>query len=583
VLGRAAMEAALSEPLGTAGLTLPYRVVANLEQLGIGFVGADDVLVKSNVRANAEALQEIDREIAQIAQDPAGAARGYDRDHVLASVRMWRDALGVEQAVNTPAHEILVNIFPLSRVLVTIARNAPEIVSFRLEAFGNPGLTRVVLDQVESQSTILSLLEHAPTVFDSSGSWNHRCVARLLLDAFESRHLDSLRNIPCDGPQHDVATVQSEEELQKNLAALNDVLSKRTDGPRLAIEWLAHLFRQSVVREPTEVARGKPSERFHRMLFLLNAVIGQFGKEGWAEPVSIWSLFGKDPGAFPGRGQPDSELDLATWCDMIGQEDAVAAFAAAALLVRAQPPCESRIAQLIPWLAALVGRLENEPELLWLSSYPSSILLSVLAWPVSCTDDPAVWIASAWKNAQEDRLRARFYRTDNGPVVRRSHGAPDPVVEKMHYCSAIIDIGSYVLRELSTRSDRDTIASRLADLLQDMIDEFRYCFPPILVERDSRLVGALSVGAVVAGLLRDVESIASFVSRYRGDDDALVAVVANAAANGVPPKTIAAGMTTAGVDFRGLPDRWLTWKRKQSHESAALLPVIEQLKLVCGS
>ena len=30
VLGRAAMEAALSEPLGTAGLTLPYRVVAKI-------------------------------------------------------------------------------------------------------------------------------------------------------------------------------------------------------------------------------------------------------------------------------------------------------------------------------------------------------------------------------------------------------------------------------------------------------------------------------------------------------------------------------------------------------------------------
>lgn len=583
VFGRAAMEASLSEPVGTAGLTLPYRVLEDLEPLGIGFAGADDALLGSNLQANVKALREIDREIARVAENPAAAAKSYDRRELLAAVRIWRDASGLEQAVNTRVYEILVDIFPLSRILVTIAVNAPEIAASRLEALGNPGFVQTVLDQIQHDTLILSLLKYAPAVFDSAGKWNRCCVARLLLDAFEAEQLGPVRAVGPDRAADDVCSDEPDQELQNNLAALAAVLLKRADGPHLAVEWVAHLLRETVVREPTEMARGKPSKRFRRMVSLLNGVINQFGNEAWAEPILVWNLFGGRPAAFPNGAGPHSPDDLPAWCDMIGQKDAVATLAVAALLARMRAFSESQIVELTGWLSAVVSRMEGEPELLWLSSFPSSILLSVLAWVVICTKDPADWLASAWRNADEARLRARFYRTDEGTILRRSRGTVDPVAEKMNYCSAIIDLGAYVLRGLTTRDDQESLAPRVARLLQDMIDEFRYCFPPLLLGRDSRLIGALSVGAAVAGILMDPESLASFVARYRGDDDALVAVIANAAANGVPPKTIAVGLASLGIEFRGLPERWIGWKRKQSHEVALLSPVIEQLKRVCES
>ena len=93
----------------------------------------------------------------------------------------------------------------------------------------------------------------------------------------------------------------------------------------------------------------------------------------------------------------------------------------------------------------------------------------------------------------------------------------------------------------------------------------------------------LSVGMAVAGLLVDADSYAHFVSRYVGDDDALVAAVSNTAANGVPTEVITAGLKNAGVGIHDLRDRWIAWQKKLSHEAVALSPAIEQLTRICTS
>jgi hypothetical protein len=587
VLGRAAVATALSEPVGTAGLTLPYRLVERLDELGIGFAGANDALRESNIRENVVALEEIDREIALMAKDPTITVRSFDRERVRGAARTWQEAVGVEQALSSHINELFVEIFPFAQVMLSIAHTAPDLIAFRLEALSHPALIRFVLDladHAKDQATILKLLEHAPIIFDANGTWMRASAARLVLDAFESSCLESVGvTLQSGADDKEAAEEAAAAELQGRVAPVAEILSNRADGPRLAVEWLAHLVNQCVGRERGEPLPGKRTDRFRRLFLILNAAFDRFASDSWSQPTDVWSLFGADPTAYPTLKQPEPPTQIASWSDGIGQRDAVTPLAVASLLVRAGSDPESRISQVLPWLMSVINRLELEPQLLWLSSYPSSILFDILAWPVSCCDDPAAWVAAAWRNASEARLRARFNRVDDSTVVRRFHGEPEPVAQHMNRCSAIIELGSSILRWTSLRKNRDAIAPPLAYLLQDMIDEYRYCFPPILLGRAARLVGRLSIDMAVAGLLGQAESIKGFVSRYDGDDDALVAAAANAAASGIPPGTIASGMKAAGVDICSLRDRWISWMKKRSHERVAFAPAVEQLERICES
>jgi hypothetical protein len=588
VIGRAAMASALLEPVGTAGLTLPYRLVEQLDRIGIGFAGANDALRESNIRENVVALDEIDREIALMVKDPTITARSFDREHILGAARMWHEAVGVEQALNSHINEVLVEIFPFAHVLLSIAHTAPDLIAFRLEGLSHPALIRFVIDLAdhpEDQATILKLLEHAPVIFDANGIWMRGCAARLVLDAFESSCLESVGvTLQTRADDKEAAEKAAAAEIQERVVAVAEVLSNRADGPRLAVEWLAHLLNQCVGRELAEPVRGRRTDRFRSLLLLLNAAVARFASESWAEPTKVWGLIGGDPAAYPKAERPQPPSPGVNWSNGTGKRDAVTPLAIAALLVRAGSAPELRISQFLSWLMSVVNQLAHEPQLLWLSSYSSSILFDVLAWPVSYSDDPAAWLGAAWRNAGEARLRARFYPMHDDTLIRRFRsGEPDPVVEDMNRCSAIIELGSSILRWTSLRDNREAIAPPLAHLLQDMIDEYRYCFPSLLLGRDSRLVGRLSIDMAVAGLLGQTESISNFILRYAGDDEALVAAAANAAANGVSPEAIAAGMKAAGIDIHSLGDRWLAWKKKLSHERVAFSLAIEQLERICES
>jgi hypothetical protein len=586
VLGRAAVATALSEPVGTSGLTLPYRLVERLDRLGIGFAGANDALSESKIRENVVALDEIDREIALMAKDPTITARSFDRDRVRGAARMWHEAVGVEQALSSHFNEFFVEIFPFAHVMLSIAHTAPDLIAFRLEALSHPALIRFVLylaDHEEDHTTILKLLEHAPVIFDANGMWMRGSAARLVLDAFESFCLKSVGVTLSGAVDKEAAEKAAVAELKGRVVAVAEIFSNRADGPRLALEWLAHLLNQCVSRELSEPLRGQRTDRFRSLILILNAAVDRFASESWAEPREVWRHFGADPTAYPSPKQPETPDPLASWSNGIGQRDAVTPLAVASLLVRAGAAPEPRISEVLPWLVSVLDRLELEPELLRLSWYPSLILFDVLAWPASCSDDPTAWMTTAWRNASEARLRARFNRVDDSTVVRRFHGKPEPVEQHMNRCSGIVELGSSILRLTSLRENREAIAPPLARLLQDMIDEYRYCFPPILLGRGSRLVGRLSVAMAIAGLLDDAESITRFVSRYVGDDGANVAAASNAAGNGVPPEAIAAGLKAAGIDIRSLRDRWLAWKKNLSHEHVAFSPAVEQLDRICES
>ncbi|MGH7812589.1 MAG: hypothetical protein ACREQI_01105 [Candidatus Binataceae bacterium] len=582
MLGRAAIAATLADPVGTTGLTLPYRLVGQLDQLGIAFAGCNDALSESNIRENAITLGEIDGEIARMANDPMGTVRSIDHGAALGTARMWHEAVSVEQALDWRINEVPVDIFAFANVLISIARSAPDLAGFRLEALGHPALISAVLvHHATDEPTILKLLEHAPVVFDANGRWLHGSAVRLVLDAFESHCLESvgaiLRNLADD---EEGAEQCATAELRVKVATVADVLCKRADGPRLAVEWLAHLLGQLVGREVREPARGRKSDRFRSLLLLLNAAIGRFASEIWAEPGEIWRLFGGGPNASFSAEHPKADSPLPMWHDGIGRADALAPFAVGALLNGSDEAEKKRISEILPWLREIFNHLEREPALLWLSSFPSRILLDILARPVGFSDDPAGWLAATWEGASDARLRSRFYRT--GEIAFRSFRWDENlVVRQMDRCSAILDLGSSILRWISTREDRKPIAPPVAQLLQDFVDEYRYCFPPIHLDRPSRHIGRLSGAMAVARLLVDADSYACFVFRYAGDDDALVAAISNTAANGVPPEVIAAGLKQAGVEVHSLRDRWIVWQKKLPHEAVALSPVIEQLERIC--
>jgi hypothetical protein len=581
-LGRAAMSAVLSEPAGTGGLTLAYRMVDRLDQLGIGFAGCNDALSESSIKALPNALDEIDREIARLADDPISTARSFDREAAFGAVRMWQEAAGIEQVLDWRINEVPVELFSFANVLLSISRSAPEEVGCRIEGLRHPCLIKHVLDMAD-QATILKLLEHTPAAFDGNYHWLRRSAARLALDAFEAHCIESIVVLRSRASDEKVAEENAAIEMRECLVAVGEVLSKRSDGPRLTLEWLAHLLNESVGRESSESSRIKQSDRFRILLLLLNTAIDRFTSEAWAEPREMWCLYGADRAAFSSEELAKSNCVIPVWRNGIGRADAVTPVAVAALITRSAAAQKSRVSEISPWLAAIFNRLEHEPALLWLSSLPSSILFDVLAWPMGYSDDPAKWLATTWGAASSARLSSRFNRVEDKIASRGLRWDNDLVARKMDRCSAIIELGSWILRWISSRENRETIAPPLAQLLQDLVDEYRYCVPPLHVNRDSRLVAMLSVGMAVAGLLVDADSYARFVSRYVGDDDALVAAVSNTAANGVPTEVITAGLKNAGVGIHDLRDRWIAWQKKLSHEAVALSPAIEQLTRICTS
>jgi hypothetical protein len=574
VIGRSAMTSVLADPNRTAGLALSYRLIEYVDQFGVAFAGADDLLAGFDLAAHADARAEIDREIVHLAARPAEVV-SFDRDkeRFAEMVGQWSRAVGLEQAIDPLFENFLINI-PLRHVMLALANSSPQFVAERLDSLGHPALAVAVLanrDHVNFD-TLLRLIVHALPAFDAQGNWTRRWTARLLLNTFESRILESAdRNIRAEGSK-EVEVPQGRQSIDTKIADLAERLVLRGDGRRLVVEWIAHLINATKLREGRGTRQHQgPDYRLINLRHLLDSVVSRFAHDHWVAPQEIWQLFGGATADFPAESGEtiSSDRALPAWVDGRGQRDAVSSPAVAIALAMDEQTATVRAPSALPWLRLVCMRIETEPQLHWLGRLPSATLLHILAWPIGRDTDPVAWIGRIWEDAADARLRARFYRFEQD----RESGSIDR-------CAAMAELGHRALLSVFGRSDFAAVARPLAAFLGELVDEIRYGIPPIGNRSWATLEGNLAGALSSLGLLSGSDECRRLFARLEGDDDALAAAAVNAAANGVRRELLAASLKAAGIEPSVLLDRWLAWNERIGGPKLKETPFAVQLAAV---
>lgn len=547
-LGRAAMKQALASPEGTSGLTLPYCLIERIDKDGIASAGADDEFSRSNVPENVSAISEIREEIARIAANPATQVRSIDRDYLKPALEAWNEANGLEQSVS-PRFQSLTIHLPIDRIILLLVPSAPGLAAEMLDSLNHPTLQAEVLAHHVRANTqaILLLLAHCLPAFDDGGVWTRRTGARMLIDSFERRCLDY-----ADEQKRGQLEEQNDEsfikkQLEDRVKELDNVLHRRPDGTRLALEWTAHLIHKLINREilasPPQPRRDSRREDERA---LLDAVVDCFGAKPWALPIQVWKTFGGTSSVTDLSHATPADVKLPRWIDLVGRQDCVTPVAVAAILSMAKERFNDTQFGALAWIRAVFNSLDGEPLLPWLGQNPSATLINVLAWPVARSSDASALISEIWQDATITRLRARFYRASEGISATAS-------------CAAIAELGLATLKWVSIRDESRSVAEPLSVQLLSLVDEVRFCLPKMGLRNWSATVEGLAIGFAINGLLASVDECRMFLERFAGDDDALVSASVSAAANGVPPYMLAAGLLGIGVNPEDLRSRWVAW------------------------
>jgi hypothetical protein len=569
-LGRAVMQDALTSPQGTDGLALPYLLVEDIDELGLGAIGADDELMGSSILENPNAIAEVRQHVASIGTNPVGTS-SLEAEHLKGTVQRWHEANGLEQAVS-PQFRLFSIRLPVGHLIRVLARSAPPFAAELLDVLNNPTLLSSIFESSDDDDTkaLLELLPFCAPIFDDNTIWTRRCAARLLLDTFENSCLEYRARTPSDSKAPSIdADIQ--DQLKRRTSDLAALLLKRADGPRLALEWVAHLVYVLVAREVSLSFQQKSSDlRTTRISDLLSAAIDQFGSQQWARPWEVWRMFGGSENRPNVNQTAQKDVKLPEWTDLAGRKDSVTPFAVASVLAMAVARVESPQLEALSWLQRLFTSLDNEPQLPWLAQHPNQSLLNWLAWPIAQIDNPTDFIQTTWENARDIRLQSRFYRVGSEKSATAC-------------CAAIVELGLAALRWMSNQTDSNA-AKSLATYLQEPIDELRYCMPAMGLHRWSGLVSQLATGFSLIGLLSDSDNCKTFLGRFMGDDDALANAAVHAAASGVSASDLSKNLRAIGVDPVLLRDNWLAWhQNRQRAADVANSPFVNYLSRIADS
>ena len=234
-----------------------------------------------------------------------------------------------------------------------------------------------------------------------------------------------------------------------------DVIALRADGPRLAIEWLAHLLWSWIIGSGRAGRRGKSIERREA---LFRQLIDECAKRGWTAPARIWSMFGGLPvESFP-SAEAIKSAGMPVWQDWCGRVSYAVPLAVACCTFDGDA---RKTEWLVQWLSSVFPLLKDDFALISLSGSSAARLPGLLAISIANAPCPAAAFRAAWSDAEGARLEAQFLDFLGGQTVVRT-------------CEAIIRVGLGAL----ARGGNSSI--ELASVLADAIDEARYCYP----ERD---------------------------------------------------------------------------------------------------
>jgi hypothetical protein len=547
-LGRACMKSIMARPSDTSGLSLAYSLLWPVSHDGIGYAGADDELLDQLASAT-EARVEIEAEARRLGENPVSAASGFDHDRNAQFIERASKPVSLEACTHWQVQSLHFDL-KFGRVIQVIASSETAFASELLETVGNAALVASFLrgSGIQDITTLANLLKSVGPAFDQNYLWTGSSMAWMILLDIEERLLKLLQaqiqvaRLGAGRPPDPGAIVKRE------VALTVDVLLSRKDGARLALEWLSHLLWSVILlRTPPPRVGEDDLSIFEPRQVLLQVVSIRLGREDWANPLRIWTLFG---GSLLVAGVNDSyrpyrkvPLLLPLWRDWLGQPNTIVPLAVAVQLWGFAVASPGWLAE---WVRHLCRDLEGHPAIHQLVKAEPSEAAKYLAWPLVRSGRVSEKFGEIWSDAGWQLTKARFAKLENSADV-------------VQPCAALLCVGLQML-EWSVRDSADD-AGALAALLATAIDEVRYTLPEIGIIPWSTFVGRLAGVMASAGLLK-YGGCEQLLARYDGDDESLAFAAVYAVANGVPAAEVKQALVSIGVDARELAQRWNTWNAR---------------------
>jgi hypothetical protein len=553
IFGRACMRSVMATPSDTSGLSLAYNLLWPMAyRNGGAYAGADDELL-AQLDTATDARAEVEAEAQRLKQNPVLAAGTLDLDRTRGAIQQASSPKSLETCANWQVRQLPIRL-KFGRVVQVIGLSDAAFAIKLLETINNPALVASALSYsgVSDIPAMAHLLNRADQVFDKDNRWTRGTTAWMVLLEIEQRLLtlleEQIRAVRLGAP----VPPDPEAIIRRQLDAAAEAVLSRSDGPRLVLEWLAHLLWSILImRAPLPGTDIDDLSSLDPRRVLLNAAGACFTRADWANPIRIWALF---DGSLLVAGANDSyrlvkevPLRLPMWHDWLEQENTIVP---AALAVLFPGDRASSLSWLASWVRLICQNLQGLSVVHQLTEPGPSQAARHLAWPLARTGRPSERFAELWSDAGWQLTRARFSKLEDAASTVRP-------------CVALVRIGLYML-EWSKLFNNDDVRA-LASLLADAIDEMRYTLHDPVGDQWPTLAGKLAGVMAATGLLKD-GGCERLLARYEGDDDALAAASVNMAANGVPSWQVRQALASIGVDAHELADRWEGWNRRVARD-----------------
>ena len=557
IMGRALMMAALENPSKSQGLTLPLQYIENFGNHGMAWVGAMEWLSRQKGKIEPAVLSAVDAEIRVYAAKPLTRNRLPDNRYIEAGVEHWKSATGIEQALGIGAYSGLVDP-PIRPILMTLAKSIPKYVATRLDKLGLPAFVSGALgDRYETDEKVLvELLRFAPPIVTRTRKWTRSVTARLVLDEVEERCIQMLedrnRQLRVMGKPL-VDDSQVKDFVDSVVATFMPTLLKRSDGARLAAEWVAHLIDASIARAKHPAGGRQGDLKLLVTDMLLRAVSRSLAQRREFSADRIWTLLGGAAGALVAPtsgdwvaiGERSNSGARAHWLNSRGEVDHISPFMVS---VQCASEADQSNDNLVVWAVGLLISLPREPYLSRLGRDFDPSAASYLAWPLGKSANPSALVDAIWGAILETRMFAR------------SKGARDDL-ESVDSCAAVVVVSIGILWSSSQNlsvSSRQSLALKIAS----MLDELRNGMPTIGLAGWDILIGRLASMMASTQLLEDAQTVEGLLSRYIGTDSDLVAAIVNAARTDVIRGNIVSALDAQRLDAKDLAERWALWTKR---------------------
>ncbi len=554
VLGRACMRCLMARPSDTSGLSLAYGLLWPTVRDGISYAGADDELLE-RLGVMDDARAEIVAEARRLGENPGVVVGSFGRDRTAQAIQNASTPESLEACTNWQIRDLPINLH-FGRIIQAIGSADAPFAAILLETIRNPALVASVLGRPDILSIQASanLLRSVGPIFGPDDRWTRGTTAWMVLLDIEAKLSAPLqeqaRAVRLGAPRPpDPGGIVKQEELD----VVAEALLARADGPRLALEWLAHLLWSVLLQSPPSGAGGDTLSDLDHRAVLLNALAARFRQKDWANTLRVWMLFGGSPlvaGANgPRRVAQEAPLLLPLWRDWLGRPNALVPVAVAVQLCDDALPVPTWLPE---WVTMLCRDLEGYSFTLQLADTGPAPAAGYLAWPLVRSSAPSERFKLLWSDATWQLTRARFSKLEDA-------------ADRVRPCAAIIRIGLRMLEwaALVGAEDPDELAWSLADA----IDEVRYTLPEIGLAEWSTLVGILAGSMAGAGLLKD-GGCRRLLARYVGDDNSLAAAAVNAVANGMTAWEVRQALASIGEDVGDLTVRWETWNERFARDGS---------------